>query len=89
MESTQIQLNINKESIILISDYNPPRKIIERKLDLLFGTGHKVTLAGNFSAKNVIWPARQSDVSEKRSSESLLQKQLHNFRTVPTYAFSS
>jgi hypothetical protein len=48
MEATAIQLNINKESIILISVYNPPSKIVERDLDLLIGIGHKVILAGDF-----------------------------------------
>jgi hypothetical protein len=50
-----IKLNVNKESIILISIYNPPGKIIERGLDLLTGTVHQVILAGDFKAKDVSW----------------------------------
>jgi hypothetical protein len=63
MEATAIQLNVNKELIHLISVYNPPGKIIERDLDLLIGTGHKVILAGDFNAKNVTWRARQSNAA--------------------------
>jgi hypothetical protein len=55
MEATAIQLNVNKELINLISVYNPPGKIIERDLDLLIGTGHKLILAGDFNAKHVTW----------------------------------
>jgi hypothetical protein len=73
MEATAIQLNINKESIVLISVYNPPGKIIERDLDLLIGTGHKVILAGDFNAKHVIWRARQNNAAGQ-SYKSLLQK---------------
>jgi hypothetical protein len=61
MEATAIQLNINRESIILISIYNPPGRNIERDLDLLIGTGNKVILAGDFNAKQVIWNARQKN----------------------------
>jgi hypothetical protein len=49
MEATAIQLNTNKESIILISIHNPPGRIIERDLDLLIGTGNKVILAGDLT----------------------------------------
>ena len=63
MEATAIQLNINKESIVLISVYNPPGKIIERDLDLLIATGHKVILAGDFNAKHVTWRARQNNAA--------------------------
>jgi hypothetical protein len=63
MEATAIQLNINRESIVLISVYNPPGKIIERDLDLLIGNGHKVMLAGDFNAKHVTWRARQNNVA--------------------------
>jgi hypothetical protein len=63
MEATAIQLNINKESIILISIYNPPGRIIERGLDLLIGTGNKVILAGDFNAKHVAWNARQNNAA--------------------------
>jgi hypothetical protein len=63
MEATAIQLNINKESIVLFSIYNPPGKIIERDLDLLIGTGHKVILAGDFHAKHVTWRGRQNNAA--------------------------
>jgi hypothetical protein len=63
MEATAIQLNINTESIVLISIYNPPGKIIESDLDLLIGTGHKVILAGDFNAKHVTWRARQNNAA--------------------------
>jgi hypothetical protein len=63
MEATAIQLNINKESVTLISIYNPPGKIIERDLDLLIGTGNKVILAGDFNAKHVMWNARQNNAA--------------------------
>jgi hypothetical protein len=63
MEATAIQLKINKESIVLISIYNPPGEIIEQDLDLLTGTGHKVTLAGYFNAKHVTWRARQNNAA--------------------------
>jgi hypothetical protein len=43
MEATPIQLYINKELVTLISIYNPPGKILEADLDLLFQTGNKVT----------------------------------------------
>jgi hypothetical protein len=58
VEAAAIQLNINKESIILISVYNPPGEIIERDLKLLIGTEHKVIVAGDFNAKHVTWCAR-------------------------------
>jgi hypothetical protein len=61
MKATAIQLNINKESIILISLYNPPGKIVERDLELLIGIGHKVILAGDFNAKHVTWCSRQNN----------------------------
>jgi hypothetical protein len=61
MEATAIQLNINKESIIIISVYNPPGTIMERDLDLLIGIGHKVILAGDFNAKHVTWRVRQNN----------------------------
>jgi hypothetical protein len=61
MEATAIQLNINKESIVLISAYNPPGKIIERDLDLLIGTGHKVIATGDFNAEHVTWHAKQNN----------------------------
>jgi hypothetical protein len=57
MEATAIQLNIKKESIILISIYNPPGRITECDLDLLIGTGNKVILTGNFNTKHVVWNA--------------------------------
>jgi endonuclease/exonuclease/phosphatase family metal-dependent hydrolase len=56
-------VSINKKSIILKSDYNPPLKIIERDLDLLAGTGHKVIFAGDFNAKSVTWRARQNNAA--------------------------
>jgi hypothetical protein len=59
MEATAIQLNINKKSIVLISVYNSPGKIVESNLDLLTGTRHKVILSGDFNAKHVTWRARQ------------------------------
>jgi hypothetical protein len=61
IEATAIQLNINKESIVLISVYNPPEKILECDLYLLIGTGHKVILAGDFNAKHLTWGARQNN----------------------------
>jgi hypothetical protein len=61
MEATALQLNINKESIILISVYNPPGTIVERDLDLLIGIGYKVILVGDFNAKHVKWRARQNN----------------------------
>jgi exonuclease III len=63
IEATAIQLNINKETIVLISVYNPPGKIVERDLDLLIGTGHKIILAGDFNAKRVTWGARQNNAA--------------------------
>jgi hypothetical protein len=57
IEVVVIQLNINKEFIILSSIYNPPGKIIEWDLDLLFATGNKVILASYFNTKRVIWNA--------------------------------
>jgi hypothetical protein len=63
MEATAIQLNINKESIVLISVYNPPGKIIERDSDLLIETGHKVILAGDFNAKLVTRSALQNNAA--------------------------
>jgi hypothetical protein len=59
---------------MLISVYNPPGKSIERDLDLLIKTGHKVTLAGDFSAKHVTWRAIQSNAAGQKSSKTLLQK---------------
>jgi hypothetical protein len=56
MKATAIQLNVNTASIIFFSIYNLPRKITERKLDLLIGTGHKVILAGDFNTKQVKSP---------------------------------
>jgi hypothetical protein len=61
MEATVIQLNINKESIILISVYDSPENIIGRDLDLLIETGHKVILAEDFNAKHLTWRARQNN----------------------------
>jgi hypothetical protein len=61
MEAKAIQLNINRESIVLISVYNPPGKIIERDLDFLIGTGHRVILGSDFNAKHVTWRARQNN----------------------------
>jgi hypothetical protein len=55
MEATALQLNINRESISLISVYNPPGKIIERQLDVLIETRHKLIVAGDFNAKHVPW----------------------------------
>jgi hypothetical protein len=49
MEATAIQLNINKESIILISIYNPLGKIAEGDLDIITGIGHRVILARDFN----------------------------------------
>jgi hypothetical protein len=63
METTTTQLNINKESIILISFYNPPGKMIERNLDFLTGIGHKVTLAVDFNGKHVTWRAGQNNAA--------------------------
>jgi hypothetical protein len=40
VEAKAIQLNVNKESIILISIYNPPGRIAERDLHLLTRIGH-------------------------------------------------
>jgi hypothetical protein len=74
MEATAIQLNINKESIVLISAYNPPGKIIERDLDILTDTGHKVILAGDFSVKHVTWRARQNNTA----GQSLLNHDYKN-----------
>jgi hypothetical protein len=74
MEAIAIQLNINKESLTLISMYNPPGKIIERDLDLLIGTGNKVILAGDFNAKHVMWNARQNNAA----GQSLLK---HYYRS--------
>jgi hypothetical protein len=54
MEATAVQLSVNKESIVLISVYNPPGKSIESDLDLLIGTGQKVIPAGHFNSKHVI-----------------------------------
>jgi hypothetical protein len=68
IEATAIQLNINEESIVLISVYNHPAKIIERNLDLITGTGHKVILAGDFNVKHVTWRTRQN----KAARQSLL-----------------
>jgi hypothetical protein len=61
MEVTAIQLNIYKESIILISVYSPPGKIAERDLDLVIGIGRKVILARDFNAKHVTWRARHNN----------------------------
>jgi hypothetical protein len=63
MEATAIQLNINKESIGFLSSYNPPGKITERDLELLIGTGHKVTLASDFNAKHMTRSARQNNAA--------------------------
>jgi endonuclease/exonuclease/phosphatase family metal-dependent hydrolase len=60
MEATAIQLNVNKESIILISVYNPPGEVVERDSDLI-GIGQKVILAGDFNAEHVTWRARQNN----------------------------
>jgi hypothetical protein len=49
MKNTAIQFDINKQPIILISVYKSPGKIKEGNLDLIFGTGHKVTLGGDFN----------------------------------------
>jgi hypothetical protein len=76
MEATAIQLNINKESIVLISVYNPQGKIIERDLDLLIGTGHEVILAGDFNAKHVTWRARQNNAA----GQSLLKHYKNNYK---------
>lgn len=65
MKATAIQLNVNTASIIFFSVYNLPRKITERKLDLLIGTGHKVILAGDFNAKHVTWRARKNNAAAK------------------------
>jgi hypothetical protein len=54
MEATAIQLNINKESLILISVYNLPGKTVERDLDLI-GIGHKVIVAGDSNAEHLTW----------------------------------
>jgi endonuclease/exonuclease/phosphatase family metal-dependent hydrolase len=70
MEAAAIHLNINKESIVLISVYNPP----ERDLDLLIGTGHKVLLAGDFNAQHVTWRARQNNAA----GQSLLNHYFKN-----------
>jgi hypothetical protein len=63
MKATEMQLNVNKELINLISVYNSPGKIIERDLDLFNGSGHKILLAGDFNAKHVTWRARQSNAA--------------------------
>jgi hypothetical protein len=49
METTAIQLNINKESTFLISVYDAPGKITERDLEFIIGNGYKVILAGDFT----------------------------------------
>jgi endonuclease/exonuclease/phosphatase family metal-dependent hydrolase len=74
VETTVTELNINKESVVLISIYNPPGKIIESDLDLLIGTGHKVILASDFNAKNVTWRARQNNAA----GQSLLNHHYKN-----------
>jgi hypothetical protein len=61
MEATAIQLNNNKESIILILIYSTPGKITERNVEFLIKIGHKVILVGGFNAKHVTWRARQNN----------------------------
>jgi hypothetical protein len=63
MDARAVQLNINKESIVLSSAYNPSGKIMESDLDPVIGTGHKVILGGDCNAKHVTWRARQNNAA--------------------------
>jgi hypothetical protein len=40
-------------------------QIIERDLDLIIGTGHKVILAGDYNAMHVTWRARQNNTARQ------------------------
>jgi hypothetical protein len=80
MEATTIALNINKESIVLISIYNHPGKIVERDLDLSTGAGHKVILEGYFNVKHVTWRARQN----KAAGQYLLNHYYKNNHIIST-----
>jgi len=64
METTAMQLYVNKVIIVPISVYNPPGKI-EADSDLLIETGKKMILAGDFDAKHITFISRNNNAARQ------------------------
>lgn len=90
LEATAIKILINNTAHILVSAYKPPNvALCTKELDLIFKTGHRVIIAGDFNCKNKLWNCtRGNSDGNKLNSHCLKSNFLINFPDSPTY-FSS